>query len=81
MDAQEQPSLDWIKAQITGTNNSMNMLQNQALQAVQNMKEESTKKMQQAKEEAAQRDETQSNMPQTSFSSVSQQGQDSPWII
>eukprot|EP00957_Ditylum_brightwellii_P052411 3974541-Ditylum_brightwellii.AAC.1 len=47
MEAQIQPSLDWIKGQITATNNSMALHQHQILQTVQQSKEENTKVIQQ----------------------------------
>eukprot|EP00957_Ditylum_brightwellii_P068690 5214213-Ditylum_brightwellii.AAC.1 len=88
MDVQIQPSLEWIKAQITATNNSMALHQHQMLQAVQQSKEENAKVIQQVQEENTQREEHNFNtmnkmyailegmreniLPQTSFSSSNQ---------
>eukprot|EP00957_Ditylum_brightwellii_P192071 14621679-Ditylum_brightwellii.AAC.1 len=56
MDIQVQSSLDWIKTQITVTNNSIAMFQNQTLQAMNTLKEENSNIIQQVREEGKQRD-------------------------
>eukprot|EP00957_Ditylum_brightwellii_P020909 1576810-Ditylum_brightwellii.AAC.1 len=89
MDTQVQHSLEWIKAQITATNNNMTNFKNQTLQALKNQNKENSKVIEQMKEEGRQRDINLSitvhriqemlegmrgtPQPQTSFSSVHQQ--------
>eukprot|EP00957_Ditylum_brightwellii_P080147 6095868-Ditylum_brightwellii.AAC.2 len=58
MDTQIQPSIDWIKSQMTTATNSMALFQKQTLHAVQEAKEENTKVIQQVREENTQQEES-----------------------
>eukprot|EP00957_Ditylum_brightwellii_P035495 2691020-Ditylum_brightwellii.AAC.1 len=60
MDAQLQPSLDWIKGKILATNNSLVTFQTQMLQAMNHVKEENTREIKEVREETTQRDITNS---------------------